>query len=103
MSDIAEAIKTETREKLKTAEPDKYDVLFLNDEVTTVEFVIKVLKQIFNKTHDESIKICEYIHNNGQGVVGTYLYEIAEQKGIETTVVAREEGFPLQVKVQKQK
>ena len=43
MSDIAEAIKTETREKLKTAEPDKYDVLFLNDEITTVDFVIRIL------------------------------------------------------------
>jgi ATP-dependent Clp protease adaptor protein ClpS len=103
MSDIAEAIKTETREKLKTAEPDKYDVLFLNDEVTTVDFVIRILKQIFGKTQEEAIKICEYIHNNGQGIVGTYLYEIAEQKGIETTMVAREEGFPLQVKVQKHK
>jgi len=103
MADIAEAIKTETRDKFKTEEPGMYDVLFLNDDVTTVEFVIKVLKQIFNKTQDEAIKITEAIHSNGQGIVGTYLFEIAEQKGIETTLLAREEGFPLQVKVQKQK
>jgi ATP-dependent Clp protease adaptor protein ClpS len=80
-----------------------YDVLFLNDDVTTVEFVILVLKQIFHKTQEEAIKITEAIHSNGQGIVGTYLFEIAEQKGIETTLLAREEGFPLQVKVQKQK
>ena len=103
MPDIATAIKTETKEKIKTEEPGLYDVLFLNDEVTTVEFVIKVLKQIFHKTQEEAIKITEYIHKNGQGVVGTYLYEIAEQKGIESTLLAREEGYPLQVKVQKQK
>ena len=103
MADIAEAIKTETRDKFKTEEPGMYDVLFLNDDVTTVEFVIKVLKQIFNKTQDEAIKITEAIHSNGQGIVGTYLFEIAEQKGIETTLLAREEGFPLQIKVQKQK
>ena len=103
MADIAEAIKTETRDKFKTEEPGMYDVLFLNDDVTTVEFVIKVLKQIFNKTQDEAVKITEAIHSNGQGIVGTYLFEIAEQKGIETTLLAREEGFPLQVKVQKQK
>ena len=103
MADIATAIKTETKEKIRTEEPGQYDVLFLNDEVTTVEFVIKVLKQIFHKTQDEAIKITEYIHKNGQGVVGTYLFEIAEQKGIETTLLAREEGYPLQVKVQKQK
>ena len=41
------------------------------------------------------------IHEKGKGVVGTYLYEIAEQKGIETTVLARDEGYPLQVKVQR--
>ena len=103
MADIAEAIKTETRDKFKTEEPGMYDVLFLNDDITTVEFVIKVLKQIFNKTQDEAVKITEAIHSNGQGIVGTYLFEIAEQKGIETTLLAREEGFPLQVKVQKQK
>jgi len=103
MADIATVIKTETKEKIKIEEPGMYDVLFLNDEITTVDFVIKVLKQIFNKTQDEAIKITEYIHKNGQGVVGSYLYEIAEQKGIETTLLAREEGFPLQVKVQKQK
>ncbi len=103
MPDIAQAIKTETREKIKNEEPGLYDVLFLNDDVTTVEFVILVLKQIFHKTPDEAIKITEAIHKNGQGVVGTYLHEIAEQKGIETTLLAREEGFPLQVKVQKQK
>lgn len=97
------AIRTETQEKIKIEEPSKYDVIFLNDEITTVEFVIRVLKQIFNKSQDEAIKITEHIHKNGSGVVGTYLHEIAEQKGIETTLLAREEGYPLQVKVQKQK
>ena len=95
------AIKTLTQEKIKIQEPSKYDVLFLNDEITTMNFVIVVLKQIFAKTHEEAIKITEHIHSNGSGVVGTYLHEIAEQKGIETTLLAREEGFPLQVKIQK--
>ena len=101
MTDIG--IKTETKEKLKLQEPDKYDVLFLNDEVTTVEFVMKVLINIFHKTKDQAVSITEHIHKKGKGVVGTYLYEIAEQKGIETTLLAREENYPLQVKVQRQK
>lgn len=95
------AIKTLTQEKIKIEEPSKYDVLFLNDEVTTFEFVVKVLMQIFGKTTDQAIEITKQIHEKGKGVVGTYLHEIAEQKGIETTVLARDEGFPLQVKVQK--
>jgi ATP-dependent Clp protease adaptor protein ClpS len=95
------AIKTLTQEKIKIEEPSKYDVLFLNDEVTTFEFVVKVLMQIFGKTTDQAVEITKQIHEKGKGVVGTYLHEIAEQKGIETTVLARDEGYPLQVKVQK--
>ena len=101
MADLG--IKTEPKEKLKLKEPEKYDVVFLNDDVTPMEFVIKVLMQIFHKTSDQANKITMHIHEKGKGVVGTYLYEIAEQKGIETTLLAREEGYPLQVKVQRQK
>ena len=57
--------------------------------------------QIFHKTSDQANKITMHIHEKGKGIVGTYLYEIAEQKGIETTLLAREEGYPLQVKVQR--
>ena len=95
------AIKTQTQEKVKIEEPAKYDVILLNDEVTTYDFVIKVLRQIFHKSDEQAIALTKYIHEKGSGVVGTYLYEIAEQKGIETTLLAREEGYPLQVKVQK--
>ena len=62
-----------------------------------------VLKNIFHKNTEQAVAITEHIHKKGKGVVGTYLYEIAEQKGIETTLLAREEGYPLQVKVQRQK
>tara|TARA_E500000178_G_C16705157_1_gene610100 strand:- start:191 stop:502 length:312 start_codon:yes stop_codon:yes gene_type:complete len=101
MADLG--VKTLSKEKLELKEPDKYDVIFLNDEVTTVEFVIKVLKNIFHKTTEQAIALTTHIHDKGKGTVGTYLYEIAEQKGIETTLLAREEGYPLQVKVQRQK
>ena len=99
MSDLG--IKTLTKEKLELKEPDKYDVIFLNDDVTTVEFVMKVLINIFHKTREQAHFITQHIHEKGKGIVGTYLYEIAEQKGIETTLLAREEGYPLQVKVQR--
>ena len=95
-------IKTLTKEKIKLDEPSLYDVVFLNDNITTQQFVIKVLKQIFNKTQEEATSIMKKIHDQGQGIVGSYIHEIAEQKGIETTLLARQEGFPLQVKVKKQ-
>ena len=95
-------IKTLTKEKIKLDEPGLYDVIFLNDNITTQEFVIRVLKQIFNKTQEQADTIMKKIHNDGQGIVGSYVHEVAEQKGIETTLLARQEGMPLQIKVKKQ-
>ena len=94
-------IQTLTKEKIKLDEPGMYDVIFLNDNITTMEFVVKVLKQIFGKTPEQAQNITQKIHKDGQGVVGSYVHEVAEQKGIETTLAARQENFPLQVKVKK--
>ena len=94
-------IQTLTKEKIKLDEPGMYDVIFLNDSITTMEFVVKVLKQIYNKTPEQAQNITVRIHEDGQGVVGSYVHEVAEQKGIETTLAARQENFPLQVKVKK--
>ena len=94
-------IQTLTKEKIKLEEPPMYDVVFLNDNITTTDFVVRVLKQIFNKTQEQADAIMKYIHKTGQGIVGTYVHEVAEQKGIETTLIARQEGFPLQIKVKK--
>ena len=95
-------ITTLTKEKIKLDEPGLYDVIFLNDNITTQEFVIRVLKQIFNKTQEQADSIMKKIHTDGQGIVGAYVHEVAEQKGIETTLLARQEGMPLQIKVKKQ-
>ena len=95
-------IQTLTKEKIKLEEPGLYDVIYLNDNITTQEFVIRVLKQIFNKSLEQAEAIMKKIHDSGQGVVGSYVHELAEQKGIETTLLARQEGMPLQVKVKKQ-
>ena len=94
-------IKTLIKEKVKIEEPSMYDVIFLNDNITTTEFVVKALKMIFNKTQEQAESIMKYIHEKGEGIVGTFVHEVAEQKGIETTLLARQEGFPLQVKVKK--
>ena len=95
-------IQTLTREKIKLDEPGLYDVIFLNDNITTTEFVVRVLKQIFGKTQEQAEAIMTRIHTDGQGIVGTYTHEVAEQKGIEATLLARQENYPLQVKVKKQ-
>ena len=102
MVEMTTGIETLTREKIKLEEPGLWDVIFLNDQITTMEFVVRVLKQIFGKTQEQAENITKQIHENGQGVVGSYVHEVAEQKGIETTLLARQENYPLQVKVKKQ-
>lgn len=81
-------------------EPRKFKVIFINDDKTPMDFVIDVLMNIFNHDTDTSQKLTVKIHNEGSAVVGVYPYEIAEQKGIETTHLARQAGYPLTVKVE---
>lgn len=88
--------------KKKAEEPLRYKVVLLNDNQTPVEWVIKVLTDIFKHTNDTAEKITLTIHNEGSGVAGIYTYEIAEQKTIEATTESRNHGFPLQIKLEEE-
>jgi len=88
--------------KKKAEEPLRYKVVLLNDDQTPVEWVIKVLTDIFKHTNDTAEKITLTIHNEGSGVAGIYTYEIAEQKVIEATTESRNHGFPLQIKLEEE-
>ena len=96
--------KTETKIKIKPnlslAEPPLFKIIYLNDDVTSMEFVVSSLIEYFNYTNITAATITENIHNQGSAVVAVLPYEIAEQKGIEVTVSARSQGYPLQVKVE---
>jgi ATP-dependent Clp protease adaptor protein ClpS len=96
--------KTETKAKIKPnlslAEPPLYRIIYINDEVTTMQFVVSSLISYFNYTEDTASTITNNIHENGSAVVAVLPYEIAEQKGIEVTMDARTQGFPLQVKIE---
>lgn len=80
--------------------PRKYKVIYLNDDITTMEFVVMTLMQIFDHDADSAADITQRIHEDGSAVVGVYTFEIAEHKGVEVTVMARANGYPLQVKVE---
>jgi ATP-dependent Clp protease adaptor protein ClpS len=97
-------VETVVEEKTKgfIEEPGFYKVILLNDDVTPMEFVIEVCQKIFKHDHVSATNITMTIHHEGAAVVGVYPYEIAEQKGIETTVQARNNGFPLQVKIERE-
>lgn len=96
--------KTETKIKIKPnlalTEPPLFKIIYINDDFTSMEFVVGSLIDYFNYTEDTASNITDNIHNDGSAVVAVLPYEIAEQKGIEVTVSARAQGFPLQVKVE---
>lgn len=104
MPTLWETIMAETRTKikpnLKLAEPPMFKVIYLNDDKTTMEFVVRTLINHFNYTTDTALTITTDIHESGSATVAILPFEIAEQKGSEVTLEAREEGFPLQVKLE---
>ena len=77
-----------------------FKVIYLNDNQTSMEFVIETLMNFFNYTTETAVKITEDIHVVGSATVAVLPYEIAEQKGIEVTVHARSQNYPLQVKLE---
>lgn len=92
--------KAKIKPNLALQEPPMFKVIYFNDEVTSMEFVVASLIEYFNYTEATAQTITIDIHNQGSAVVAVLPYEIAEQKGIEITLHARAEGYPLQVKVE---
>jgi ATP-dependent Clp protease adaptor protein ClpS len=106
MSEIMSQTKTQTvirpriDPKNNIPEPPQYRVIYINDETTTQEFVVETLKIIFNYDEGAAMALCMRVHEEGSAVVAVLPYELAEQKGIEVTLLARNNGFPLQVKIE---
>lgn len=92
-------IKIDEKIKIKISEPKRYKVMLLNDDKTPVDFVIELLVTVFKHSNETAEQLTLIVHNEGSAVVGVYNYEIAEQKGVEATHLARQAGFPLQVKI----
>ena len=89
--------KIHNKETICYEEPRMYDVIFLNDDVTTEDFVVAVLIKYFGKTLDESIEIVDTINEEDMAVVGTYYRDVAETKAQIVRDSARAEKFPFQV------
>jgi len=85
---------------LNLKEPPMYRVIYINDNVTTMEFVVQTLIEIFNHSPEEAQAVTIKIHEEGSGTAAILPYEMAEQKGVEVTQLARNNGFPLQIKLE---
>ena len=87
--------KVQERVRVKKQEPELYKVVLLNDDYTTMEFVVTVLESVFEKSPAEAFQIMMHVHTNGRGIAGVYPWEVAETKVETVSGLAREAGFPL--------
>jgi ATP-dependent Clp protease adaptor protein ClpS len=96
--------QSDTRTRIKPAEdlkePPMYRVVYLNDNQTTYEFVVETLIEYFDYTVETAQTITADIHDAGSACVAVLPYEIAEQKGVEVTMLARAQSYPLQIRVE---
>ena len=88
------------RQKIDFQEPKKFKVIMMNDDITTFDCVIMILKTVFMKPSDEAEDLTMKIDRTGQAVVGIYSYDIARSKQRKATSMARNLGFPLVINVE---
>jgi ATP-dependent Clp protease adaptor protein ClpS len=88
-------IETITHSDEEVREPKKFKVILHNDDYTTMDFVVRVLVEVFKKSPVQANAIMMKVHRNGKGVCGIYTQEVAETKISRVESMAREEGFPL--------
>ena len=81
---------------------ERYKVIMHNDDVTTMDFVVMVLTDVFYKTEEEAERLMLEIHNNGQAVVGRYTWDIACTKQQRVQTLAAQEKFPLRVTIEQE-
>ena len=89
----------ELSEDIELKKPKMYKVMLLNDDFTSMEFVISILMNIFNKSEEDAYMITMHIHNNGSGLCGVYTYEIAETKVAQVISSAKKSKFPLRAEM----
>ncbi len=86
----------------KTKRPALYRVVLLNDDYTPMDFVVRILQELFHKSEEEAVMIMLTVHNQGAGECGVFTYEVAESKVKQVTEWARREEHPLKCIMEKQ-
>jgi ATP-dependent Clp protease adaptor protein ClpS len=95
----AEELVRKKREKLK--EPEDYWVILLNDDFTTMDFVVEILMMVFHKKEEDATRIMLDVHQKGKGLIGTYPFDIAQTKANQVHDLARQYEFPLKCIIEK--
>ena len=86
--------------ELKNQEPKLFNVILLNDDYTTMEFVLQILETLFQKSPAEAFRIMMHVHRNGRGLAGVYPWEVAETKADQVAALAADAGYPLRATIE---
>jgi ATP-dependent Clp protease adaptor protein ClpS len=102
VGDVERQGGSEVVEKTKSVakRPQLFHVVLINDDYTTMEFVVQTLEEIFDKGPAEAYRIMMEVHTRGRGVCGAYTFEVAETKVAAVHDSARAEGFPLRAGIE---
>jgi len=92
----------ELKEDIKIKFPKKYKVFILNDDYTSMDFVVDVLMNVFRKSYEEAENIMLEVHKKGKGLCGVYTHEIAQTKVMQVTTKAKDNGFPLKATMEEE-
>lgn len=95
-SDVA----TETKKHVRLQKPKLYKVLLHNDNYTTRDFVVAVLREVFHRSETDAVQIMLHVHYNGIGVAGVYTFDVAETKIRLVEALAQENDFPLRLSME---
>lgn len=98
MAETASNIKE--RQNTNISEPRRFKVIIYNDDFTTMDFVVRVLREVFFKQPAEAEQLMMTVHKSGQAIVGIYTYDIAKSKVCKAVNMARAENFPLRLTYQ---
>ena len=90
------------RVQTRKQEPARYKVILLNDDYTTMEFVVRVLETVFQKSPAEAYRIMMHVHTQGSGIAGVYPWEVAETKVDTVTSLARQAEYPLRATIEEE-
>jgi ATP-dependent Clp protease adaptor protein ClpS len=102
VGDPRERTGADVKERVETRKQDPalFKVVLLNDDYTTMDFVIQVLEAIFQKSPAEAYQIMMHVHRNGRGIAGVYPWEVAETKADTVRSLAAEAGYPLRATIE---
>ena len=89
------------KNEAKAKRPSLWNVVFYNDDYTSIEFVEFVLKTVFHISTLDALALALAVHTKGKGIAGTYTFEVAEEKQSEVLLMAKVEEHPLRVEVER--